>query len=115
MLFPDFTGALEVRLINDKECSGRVEVRHGDVWHTVCDADWTLSKAESVCALLECGRAVSAPGAAAFGEGTGPVVEATHLCFDNVTNIQKCANDGFTSSRCAHAHDASVICAGMPI
>ncbi|KAF0023482.1 hypothetical protein F2P81_024112 [Scophthalmus maximus] len=44
------TGSLEVRMSNDKDdCSGRVEVRHGDVWQTVCDSDWTLSKAQVVC------------------------------------------------------------------
>ncbi|KAG7242989.1 hypothetical protein INR49_017680 [Caranx melampygus] len=107
------TGGLEVRLINEKECSGRVEVRHGEVWHTVCDADWTLSKAESVCGLLECGRAVNAAGGAAFGQGSGSVVEATHLCFDNMTNIQKCANSGFTPSTCGHDRDASVVCAAQ--
>lgn len=102
-------------MVNEKDCSGRVEVRYGEVWHTVCDSDWTLSKAESVCGLLECGRAVTAAGGAVFGQGTGSVVEATHLCFDNITNIQQCANSGFTASACGHERDASVVCAGMAL
>lgn len=109
----DFAGSLEVRLVNDKdECSGRVEVRHGEVWQTVCDADWTLSKAEVVCELLECGRAVNALSGAHFGQGSGSVVEASHTCFDNLTALQQCSLKGFRAATCGHDHDAGVLCAG---
>ncbi|XP_031177501.1 scavenger receptor cysteine-rich type 1 protein M130-like isoform X1 [Sander lucioperca] len=108
------TGSLEVRLANGKdECSGRVEVRHGNVWQTVCDTDWTLSKAEVVCEQLECGNALSAPGAAHFGQGSGSVVEASNSCFDNVTSLQQCSLKGFTGARCGHEHDASALCAAQ--
>ncbi|XP_017282854.1 deleted in malignant brain tumors 1 protein [Kryptolebias marmoratus] len=108
------TGSLEVRLVNGKdECSGRVEVRHGDTWHTVCNADWTLSKAEVVCGLLECGRALSTPGSAQFGQGNGSVVEASNLCFDNVTSVKQCSQKGFRASTCGHDHDASAVCAAQ--
>ncbi|XP_040920255.1 deleted in malignant brain tumors 1 protein-like [Toxotes jaculatrix] len=107
-------GSLEVRLANGKDdCSGRVEVRHGEVWQTVCDADWTLSKAEAVCQLLECGRAVNAPGGAHFGQGTGSVVEANDSCFDNVTSLQQCSLKGFRAATCGHERDAGAICAAQ--
>lgn len=107
------TGSLEVRLTDTKdECSGRVEVRHGDVWHTVCDQDWTLSKAQVVCENLQCGSAYEAPGGAHFGQGTGVVVEASQSCFNSTTTLQKCSRDGFKSSSCGHDHDAGVLCAG---
>ncbi|TDH00339.1 hypothetical protein EPR50_G00187460 [Perca flavescens] len=110
------TGSLEVRLANGRdECSGRVEVRHGNVWQTVCDTDWTLSKAGVVCEQLECGNALSAPGAAHFGQGSGSVVEASNSCFDNVTSLQQCSLKGFRGSRCGHEHDASALCAGNPL
>ncbi|XP_047429618.1 deleted in malignant brain tumors 1 protein-like [Mugil cephalus] len=105
------TGSLEVRLVKGRdECSGRVEVRHGDVWYTVCDADWTQSKAEAVCQLLECGHALSAPGRAQFGPGIGSVVEASSSCFDNVTSLKQCSERGFTTSTCRHDRDAGVMC-----
>lgn len=111
--FFSFTGSLEVRLISSKdECSGRVEVRQGDVWHTVCDQDWTLSKAQVACDSLQCGTAVEAPGGAHFEQGTGLVVEASGTCFENVTALQQCSLKGFRSSSCGHEHDASVLCAG---
>ncbi|XP_031604613.1 deleted in malignant brain tumors 1 protein-like [Oreochromis aureus] len=109
------TESFAVRLVNSTdECSGRVEVRHGDQWHTVCDEDWTLSKAEVVCESLGCGRAVKAHGGAFFGQGTGSVVEASNVCFDNVTSLQQCSVKGFRSATCGHEHDAGVLCAGKP-
>ncbi|XP_008335611.1 deleted in malignant brain tumors 1 protein-like [Cynoglossus semilaevis] len=106
--------ALEVRLVKENdECSGRVELRHNDVWQTVCDSQWTMSKAQVVCELIECGYAMNAPGAAHFGQGTGPVVEATNLCFDNATSLKQCTKKGFTTARCGHEHDAGVVCAAM--
>uniref|UniRef100_A0AAQ4RBN7 Deleted in malignant brain tumors 1 protein-like n=1 Tax=Gasterosteus aculeatus aculeatus TaxID=481459 RepID=A0AAQ4RBN7_GASAC len=105
------TGSLEARLIGGKdECQGRVEVRHGEVWQTVCDTDWNMSKAQMVCEWLECGNALTAPGAATFGQGIGSVVEADS-CFDNVTTLQQCSVKGFRGARCGHDHDAGASCA----
>uniref|UniRef100_UPI0037E85BF4 scavenger receptor cysteine-rich domain-containing protein DMBT1-like n=1 Tax=Semicossyphus pulcher TaxID=241346 RepID=UPI0037E85BF4 len=108
------TGGLEVRLANGKdECSGRVEVRHGEDWQTVCDTDWTRDKAALVCSQLECGEAVDAPTGAFFTQGNGSVVEASNSCFDNVTSLQQCSLRGFRSSTCGHEKDAGAVCAAQ--
>ncbi|CAN9507407.1 unnamed protein product [Ophioblennius macclurei] len=108
------TGSLEVRLANGKDdCSGRVEVRHGETWQTVCDTDWTISKADVICDMLECGRAFSAPGSAHFGQGVGSVVEANNACFGNATFMKGCSTNGFSPSKCTHAHDAGAVCAAQ--
>lgn len=93
------------------ECTGRVEVRHGETWQTVCDAAWTESKAEVVCQLLECGLALNAPGGASFGQGNGTVAESSDSCFNNLTSLQKCSMNGFSRSTCGHERDAGVVCA----
>ena len=101
-------------MANGKDvCSGRVEVRHGDMWQTVCDTDWNLSKAQVVCERLECGEAKNAPGGAHFGEGSGAVVEASNSCFDNVTSLRQCSAKGYRGASCGHGHDAGTVCAGM--
>uniref|UniRef100_A0A3P9GXQ0 Soluble scavenger receptor cysteine-rich domain-containing protein SSC5D n=1 Tax=Oryzias latipes TaxID=8090 RepID=A0A3P9GXQ0_ORYLA len=107
------TASLEARLVNGKdECSGRVEVRSGQTWHTMCDTDWTQSKANVVCELLECGNALSAPGGASFGQGNGTVVEASGSCFDNVTSLKQCSLQGLrAAATCGHERDAGVSCA----
>ncbi|XP_056283773.1 deleted in malignant brain tumors 1 protein-like [Pseudoliparis swirei] len=108
------TGGLEVRLAGGKdECAGRVEVRHGDVWQTVCDTDWTMSKAQVVCDQLDCGKIVGASGSAHFGQGVGSVVEASDSCFDNATSLQQCSLNGFREARCGHDHDAGALCAAQ--
>lgn len=108
------TGSLEARLVNSAdECSGRLEVRHGNDWHTVCDEDWTVSKAQVVCEQLQCGNAMSAPGGAHYGQGSGPVVESSNACFGNMTSLQQCSLNGFRSSRCGHERDAGVLCAAQ--
>lgn len=109
-----FTASLEARLVNGKdECSGRVEVRSGQTWHTLCDTDWTQSKANVVCELLECGNALSAPGGASFGQGNGTVMEASGSCFDNVTSLKQCSLQGLrAAATCGHERDAGVSCAG---
>ncbi|KAK5853043.1 hypothetical protein PBY51_006865 [Eleginops maclovinus] len=108
------TGSLEVRLANGKDvCSGRVEVRHGEIWQTVCDTDWDKSKAQVVCDQLECGEALSAQGSAHFGQGSGSVVEASDSCFDNVTSLHQCSVKGFRGASCGHDHDAGTVCAAQ--
>uniref|UniRef100_A0A673BAX1 Soluble scavenger receptor cysteine-rich domain-containing protein SSC5D n=1 Tax=Sphaeramia orbicularis TaxID=375764 RepID=A0A673BAX1_9TELE len=93
------TDGLTVRLVNgNDQCSGRVEVRYGEVWGTVCDTDWTMNKAQVVCELLDCGHAVSVPGGAHFHQGTGPVMEATDSCFTNTTSLDKCSAKSLRTS-----------------
>ncbi|KAM7395501.1 hypothetical protein PAMA_006990 [Pampus argenteus] len=108
------TGSLEVRLANGKdECEGRVEVRHGVTWQTVCDTDWTMSKAGVVCDILECGKAILNSTGAHYGQGIGKVVEASDSCFSNVTSLQQCSSKGFRTASCGHEKDAGVSCAAQ--
>ncbi|KAF7659221.1 hypothetical protein LDENG_00001350 [Lucifuga dentata] len=107
---------LEVRLVNSNThdpCSGRVEVRHGEEWGTVCSKDWSMNKSEVVCQLLGCGHAVSAPGGAHFGQGSGPIQQATDSCFGNLTSLQQCSIQGFSTATCSHEEDAGVVCAAQ--
>ncbi|XP_072298074.1 scavenger receptor cysteine-rich type 1 protein M130-like isoform X2 [Eucyclogobius newberryi] len=104
--------SLNVRLVEGSDsCSGRVEVLSGAVWATVCDADWTMEKAEVVCETIECGHATSAPGGAQYNPGTGPVIDTGDTCFTNGTSLHQCVKNGFKTSMCGHERDAGVACA----
>uniref|UniRef100_A0A3P8TSK9 SRCR domain-containing protein n=1 Tax=Amphiprion percula TaxID=161767 RepID=A0A3P8TSK9_AMPPE len=102
-----------VRLVNStSRCSGRVEIFHHGQWGTVCDNIWELAHTEVVCRQLGCGRAMSAPQRAHFGEGSGPIWLDEVQCSGNESSITDCAHRGVGSHNCHHFEDASVVCKG---
>ncbi|XP_072288954.1 scavenger receptor cysteine-rich type 1 protein M130-like isoform X2 [Eucyclogobius newberryi] len=104
---------LVVRLGNGQDrCSGRVEIRHGDQWGTVCSSAWNQNKAKLVCDVLECGHVVNASTVGQFPPGTGTVYDASDACFTSLKSIHQCSRNGFTASTCGHGKDTGIICGG---
>ncbi|KAM9860016.1 scavenger receptor cysteine-rich domain-containing group B protein-like [Aulostomus maculatus] len=103
-----------VRLVNsdNSRCSGRVEVFVGDRWGTVCDDRWSKRNAEVVCQQLGCGKAVSAPDGAYFGQGSGPIWMDNVKCQGDESSLFDCPQKGLGRSNCGHSEDASVVCEG---
>ncbi|XP_029466620.1 deleted in malignant brain tumors 1 protein-like [Rhinatrema bivittatum] len=100
-----------LRLANgEDQCRGRVEVFYNGVWGTVCDNGWDLTDAQVVCRQLGCGSALSAPGNALYGQGTGSVLLGSVQCTGSEPYLWQCFNSGWATSVCGHARDASVVC-----
>ncbi|XP_075758630.1 antigen WC1.1-like isoform X1 [Pelodiscus sinensis] len=104
----------KLRLVGGEgNCSGRVEVWYRDSWGTVCDDSWDLADANVACKQLGCGAAVSAPGEAAFGEGTGPIWVETLDCRGTESSLWDCWAKPWGDSNCGHKEDAAVSCSGV--
>lgn len=102
-----------VRLADGRHvCEGRVEVQDGQRWGTVCDDFWSLRDAHVVCRQLGCGPAITAPGSAHFGAGTGRILLDNVQCHGDEASLLHCRHGGWAVHNCRHAEDASVICAG---
>uniref|UniRef100_A0A8C3FU28 SRCR domain-containing protein n=1 Tax=Chrysemys picta bellii TaxID=8478 RepID=A0A8C3FU28_CHRPI len=108
------TGISEkLRVVEGEDrCSGRVEVWYRGSWGTVCDDSWDMVDANVVCKQLGCGSAVSAPGEAAFGEGTGPIWVETLNCRGTESSLWECPAKPWGESICGHKEDAAVNCSG---
>ncbi|XP_053533052.1 deleted in malignant brain tumors 1 protein [Ictalurus punctatus] len=104
----------QVRLVNGQSnCCGRVEIQHNGRWGTVCDDDWDLKDAEVVCRQLGCGKAVSAPPNARFGQGSEPTWLDDVQCTGTESVLDQCSHRGFGVENCGDGEDAGVVCSNM--
>ncbi|XP_058866626.1 scavenger receptor cysteine-rich type 1 protein M130-like [Acipenser ruthenus] len=106
-------GYTEYRLVGGPDsCSGRVELQYDGQWGTVCDRYWDLQDATVLCKQLNCGYAVSVPGQAWFGEGSGDVRADIFDCDGSETHISNCSISAWGQGACPHSNDAGVNCSG---
>ncbi|XP_060677690.1 deleted in malignant brain tumors 1 protein-like [Hemiscyllium ocellatum] len=105
------TGTVSLRLENgDSPCAGRVEIHFMGLWGTVRDDYWDMPDATVVCRQLDCGIALSAPGGAHFGEGSGPIVTGKFWCKGTERTLQDCPSVEWGHYTVPHSNDAGVIC-----
>uniref|UniRef100_A0A3Q3L981 Soluble scavenger receptor cysteine-rich domain-containing protein SSC5D n=1 Tax=Labrus bergylta TaxID=56723 RepID=A0A3Q3L981_9LABR len=112
LFFYVFYLGVQIRLAGSTQCSGRVELFNGSTWGTVCDDDWDLRDAEVVCRQLSCGKALSAPGSASFGEGADPILLDDVACSGSERSLTECQSREMGKHNCEHSEDAGVVCSG---
>ncbi|XP_016061808.1 PREDICTED: scavenger receptor cysteine-rich domain-containing protein SCART1-like [Miniopterus natalensis] len=101
----------ESRLVaGEHPCAGRLEVRRGLTWGTVCDEDLDQATAHVVCQELQCGMAVATPQGAHFGRGSGFVWTEAFRCVGNESLLFHCPRK--PGHQCGHGQDAGLRCSG---
>ncbi|CAH3014529.1 unnamed protein product [Porites evermanni] len=102
---------LEVRLRGGVQVSeGRVEIKHGEVWGTICDDHWTLNEANVVCRSLGYGSAAETARNSYYGRGVGRVMMDNVYCRGTEKSIDQCRHRGWHRSNCDHYEDGGVKC-----
>lgn len=99
-----------VRLVGGSSNSGRVEVYYRGEWGTVCDDSWGINDAKVVCRMLGFSGAISSPGSARFGEGTGRIWLDEVNCRGTEASLWDCSKSPWGNENCGHNEDASVVC-----
>ncbi|XP_062566592.1 deleted in malignant brain tumors 1 protein-like [Saccostrea cucullata] len=101
----------DIRLVGGNSSrEGRVEVRLGNTWGTVCDDSWDDNDARVVCRTLGFSSSGSAYSNAHFGEGSGPTWMDNVNCGGGERSLALCPFNGFGHEDCGHSEDAGVIC-----
>ena len=92
----------------DSECSGRLEVRQGRAWVSVCHGHMDLMAAQVVCRELGCGTALALYGTGHFGAADGTFWDGAFKCNGTEPLLSACTQRPPDIQNCTQP--AAVIC-----
>lgn len=91
--------------------AGRVEIRYGGVWGSICSDGYDKADADVTCKMLGYSEAVAAVTTGGWGtRGVGPVWLSWLRCTGKENSLVQCQHGGWGANRCTHASVASVVC-----
>lgn len=89
---------------------GRIEIKYGEDWGTVCDDDWSLAGAEVACRMLGFDGALDFVHSGGFGPGEGPILLDNVNCNGDEKSLSDCQHRAFGENDCSHHEDAGIKC-----
>ena len=100
-----------VRLVGGDAHSGRLEVLYNNTWGTVCELNFNILAANTVCRQLGYNSgAITYYGGAHYGPGNGTIWLSNVACLPGISNIAACTHSYWGLTGCNHKHDVSVVC-----
>uniref|UniRef100_A0A673U0V3 CD5 molecule like n=1 Tax=Suricata suricatta TaxID=37032 RepID=A0A673U0V3_SURSU len=91
-------------------CQGRVEVKFGRDWSSVCKAGWSFAATKVVCRQLGCGRAILTRRCCNKAtQGQGDIWLRKALCSGQEVRLEDCLSEVWDHN-CTHNEDTWVEC-----
>lgn len=84
-----------------------MEVKHNNVWGTVCDDEFGRSDGKVICRMLGFNEASETFNAA---PGSGPIWLDDLECTGQESDIFDCHHAGISAHNCQHSEDVGVQC-----
>ena len=114
ILLCSLTRENSIRLVHNGDYGGhqgRVEVKCGDQWGSICDDEWDTNAAIVICRQLGLPY-LQAEGKknAYFGRGTGLIWMDDVYCTGFEVSLWECEHAPWGTHDCGHNEDAGVIC-----
>ena len=104
---------LPIRLVDGNvPNAGRVELRIGDKWGTICGNRWDMDNAEVVCRSLGYYGAMKVLKKEEItpGNPSYPIHFDRVDCDGDETGIEFCRHNGVGNHNCDHSQDVGVVC-----
>ncbi|XP_071664695.1 scavenger receptor cysteine-rich type 1 protein M130-like [Patagioenas fasciata] len=92
----------------DTACAGRLEVRRGQTWASVCQEHVDMKAAQVLCRELGCGTVLAVHGTGQSWAGTGPLWDLRFECSGTETLLSACSRQPPRSPGCT-SH-AGIVC-----
>jgi hypothetical protein len=108
---------LRLSSVEDFKYKGRLEIKHGGVWGSICDDGWSGKNAEVVCKQLLLGPPVKNVYLRYKSSKELKEFNVTQIWLDDVNcigtedNLAQCKSRGWGSHNCAHSEDVHIECA----
>ena len=110
-MFTESVSVTGVRLVGGQTSrDGRVELRVGTEWQSVCDTTFGVDEAEAVCRHSGLGRAVAVYKGALFGDNTA-ITHPPICCFET-GDVNDCIIPSDVPDTCGSGKAAGVVCSG---
>ncbi|XP_031562352.1 deleted in malignant brain tumors 1 protein-like [Actinia tenebrosa] len=95
---------------------GRVAVRYGNVWGTICNRELDINDAKVICRMLGYPGTSKVYPKSNFRPGNGTIWLSNLDCNGTEDSIIDCRHPGWGQTICSHDDDAEVVCekAGIP-
>ena len=103
---------VQIRLVGGSSPNyGRVEVRYGGLWGTICNDHLHFKDAKVICRQLGYPVTVGVLARGLIEPGTGLIWLDNLHCSGDEKNIVDCKHPGWGKHDCSHSEDVGVMCA----